>query len=91
MGIGSKGGSDAGASAEPGQGAAPVRSDAFLSRFPLSGSTMSPLRHLSSIRFSLANPLVDPFALRPTREVFPYSSNGYIKCRNDGKFDHREI
>lgn len=38
----------------------PVRSDAFLSRFPLSGSTMSPLRHLSSIRFSLAT-LVDPF------------------------------
>lgn len=70
------------------RGRAPVRSDAFLSRFPLSGSTMSPLRHLSSIRFSLATPR---WPLRRRLEVFPYSSNGYIKCGNDGKFDHREI
>jgi len=77
----SKGGSDAGASTEPKQGAGALR--CLLSRFPLSGSTMSPLRHLFDLL--LSHPHCPSVATIPK-----FEENGCIKCENDEKFD-REI
>jgi len=77
----SKGGSDAGASTEPKQGAGALR--CLLSRFPLSGSTMSPLRHLFDSL--LSHPHCPSVATIPK-----FEENGCIKCENDEKFD-REI
>lgn len=79
----SKGGSDAGASTEPRQGAGALRC--------LSIALASFWQHYVSVTSSPRFAFLSPSLTLRSTEVLPNSNSGCIKYKGDDKFDHCEI